>query len=102
MKNNSLRPHVNFTVIKRSYLRVVVSTGSPGSVGIPFFDEKNRKANDSPCVFVFSIYSFFAPRVIWKPFNRLFNTENRKRFIPIFFVKEWSLGRIFFSYTVSY
>ena len=31
MKNNSLRPHVNFTVIKRSYLRVVVSTGSPAS-----------------------------------------------------------------------
>ena len=34
MKNNLLRPHVNFTVLKRSYLRVVVSTGSPGSVGV--------------------------------------------------------------------
>ena len=39
MKNNSLRPHVNFTVIKRSYLRVVVSTGSPASLDFEFIRE---------------------------------------------------------------
>ena len=112
MKNNSLRPHVNFTVIKRSYLRVVLSTGSPASgssLDFEFIREcmkinkirpkfhfltQKSDSNDSPCVFVFSIYSFFPFRAIWKPFNRLFSTQNRKF---LFFVKKWNLGR-FFSY----
>ena len=58
------------------------------------FLTQKSDSNDSPCVFVFSIYSFFPFRAIWKPFNRLFSTQNRKF---LFFVKKWNLGR-FFSY----